>query len=105
MTMIKGKVAKVTEDAASGEVTVEVEDVLGGGLRRLTADLVVLGDRDAARDDRAAGVAYDSNGSPPAPPARCPCSPSAARRNPRRRRHGAGRHRGRPQGHQAMARS
>jgi hypothetical protein len=30
ITMLKGKVMKVTEDAATGDVTVEAEDVLGG---------------------------------------------------------------------------
>lgn len=42
VSMIKGKVAKVTEDAATGDVTVEAEDILPGTKSRVTADLVVL---------------------------------------------------------------
>jgi quinone-modifying oxidoreductase subunit QmoA len=62
MTMIKGKVAKVTENAATGEVTVEVEDVLGGGLRRIAADLVVLATGMPPATTGLPGVAYDENG-------------------------------------------
>jgi quinone-modifying oxidoreductase subunit QmoA len=62
ITMVKGKVAKVTENPANGEVTVELEDVLGGGKRQIAADLVVLaaGMPPATKD--LPGVAYDDNG-------------------------------------------
>jgi len=62
MTMLKGKVAKVTENAATGEVTVEVEDVLGGGLRRIAADLVVLATGMPPATTGLPGVSYDENG-------------------------------------------
>ena len=62
MTMLKGKVAKVTENAGTGEVTVEVEDVLGGGLRRIAADLVVLATGMPPATTGLPGVAYDTNG-------------------------------------------
>jgi len=61
ITMLKGKVAKVTEDAA-GTVTVEVEDVLGGGKRHLAADLVVLATGMPPASKGLPGVAYDENG-------------------------------------------
>lgn len=38
----KGKVAKVEEDPATGDLTIEVEDILGGGKMKMQADLVVL---------------------------------------------------------------
>jgi quinone-modifying oxidoreductase subunit QmoA len=62
MTMIKGKVAKVTENAATGEVTVEVEDVLAGGKRHIAADLVVLATGMPPAASGLPGVAYDANG-------------------------------------------
>ena len=40
--LIKGKVAKVTEDAASGDLVVEAEDVLSGCRVSQKVDLVVL---------------------------------------------------------------
>jgi quinone-modifying oxidoreductase subunit QmoA len=61
ITMLKGKVAKVTEDAA-GTVTVEVEDVLGGAKRHLAADLVVLATGMPPASKGLPGVAYDDNG-------------------------------------------
>ena len=61
ITMLKGKVAKVTEDA-SGTVTVEVEDVLGGTRRHLAADLVVLATGMPPATTGLPGVAYDDNG-------------------------------------------
>ena len=61
ITMLKGKVAKVTEDAA-GTVTVEVEDVLGGTKRHLAADLVVLATGMPPATTGLPGVAYDANG-------------------------------------------
>jgi quinone-modifying oxidoreductase subunit QmoA len=42
ITLIKGKVAKVEGDPASGLVTVEAEDVFGGGKSRAQVDMVVL---------------------------------------------------------------
>jgi quinone-modifying oxidoreductase subunit QmoA len=42
LTLIKGKVAKVEADAASGNLTVEAEDVIGGGRVRQQVGLVVL---------------------------------------------------------------
>lgn len=42
VSLVKGKVAKVTEDPATGDVTVEAEDILPGTKSRVTADLVVL---------------------------------------------------------------
>lgn len=38
----KGKVANIVEDASTGDVTVEIEDVFGGGKRKATVDMVVL---------------------------------------------------------------
>jgi len=38
----KGKVAKVQEDPQTKDLEIEVEDILGGGKRRMKADLVVL---------------------------------------------------------------
>ena len=100
MTMIKGKVAKVTEDAATGEVTVEVEDVLGGGLRRIAVDLVVLATGMPPATTGLPGVAYDTQRLRHRPRRRGAGLRRRLREEtPRRRRHGAGRHRGRPQGH------
>jgi heterodisulfide reductase subunit A-like polyferredoxin len=45
-----------------GEVTVEVEDVLGGGKRRIAADLVVLATGMPPATTGLPGVAYDANG-------------------------------------------
>jgi quinone-modifying oxidoreductase subunit QmoA len=60
--MIKGKVAKVEENAATGEVTVELEDVLAGAKRQITADLVVLAVGMPPVTRNLPGVAYDENG-------------------------------------------
>jgi len=62
ITMLKGKVAKVTENAATGEVTVEVEDVLGGTKRHIAVDLVVLATGMPPAESGVPGVAYDANG-------------------------------------------
>jgi quinone-modifying oxidoreductase subunit QmoA len=62
ITMLKGKVAKVTEDPATGEVTAVVEDVLGGTKRRIVADLVVLATGMPPASTGVPGVAYDANG-------------------------------------------
>lgn len=40
--LIKGKVAKVEEDAATGDLVVEAEDVFGGGVVRQQVNMVVL---------------------------------------------------------------
>ncbi|MDP6777100.1 MAG: CoB--CoM heterodisulfide reductase iron-sulfur subunit A family protein [Candidatus Latescibacteria bacterium] len=42
LELIKGKVAKITEDSGSGNLTVEAEDTLSGEPVSLTVDLVVL---------------------------------------------------------------
>ncbi len=42
ISFVKGKVAKIDEDSASGEVTVTVEDTLSGDKLNAKADLVVL---------------------------------------------------------------
>jgi quinone-modifying oxidoreductase subunit QmoA len=42
ITFTKGKVAKVTEDPATGDVTVELEDVFGGVKKQATVDMLVL---------------------------------------------------------------
>jgi len=42
ITFTKGKVANIMENAATGDVTVEIEDVFGGGKKRSTVDMVVL---------------------------------------------------------------
>ena len=42
VTLTKGKVAKIEEDSATGDVTVTVEDILGGGKVEATFDMVVL---------------------------------------------------------------
>jgi quinone-modifying oxidoreductase subunit QmoA len=59
INLVKGKVAKVTAEP-SGDVTVEAEDILGGGKMRVTADMVVLatGMEPAAKIP---GVQYDEN--------------------------------------------
>jgi quinone-modifying oxidoreductase subunit QmoA len=65
VTMTKGKVAKIEEDAATGDVTVTVEDILGGGKIEATFDMVVLaaGMEPAARSaNLPADLAYEANG-------------------------------------------
>jgi quinone-modifying oxidoreductase, subunit QmoA len=42
ITIVKGKVARVSEDRARGQLVVEAEDILSGGKSRLSVDLVVL---------------------------------------------------------------
>jgi quinone-modifying oxidoreductase, subunit QmoA len=42
VTFVKGKVANITEEAGSKDVTVVVEDIYGGGKIRETFDMVVL---------------------------------------------------------------
>ncbi len=64
VTMTKGKVAKI-EEAASGDVTVTVEDILGGGKIEATFDMVVLaaGMEPAAKGANIpASLTYEANG-------------------------------------------
>jgi quinone-modifying oxidoreductase subunit QmoA len=42
ISLIKGKVARIEKDPSGTKLTVEAEDVLGGGIVRQTVDLVVL---------------------------------------------------------------
>jgi quinone-modifying oxidoreductase subunit QmoA len=42
VSLIKGKVAKVTEDPATKDIIVEAEDILAGGKVRVAVDLCVL---------------------------------------------------------------
>lgn len=42
VSIMKGKVAKIVEDPATRDLTVEAEDILSAGKTRLTVDLVVL---------------------------------------------------------------
>jgi quinone-modifying oxidoreductase subunit QmoA len=66
ITFVKGKVAKITEDAATGNPVVEAEDVLGGGKISEQFDLVVLatGIVPSTVDSPIPGVSltYDENG-------------------------------------------
>ncbi len=64
VTLTKGKVAKI-EQASGGDVTVTVEDILGGGKIEATFDMVVLaaGMEPAARGANIpADLTYESNG-------------------------------------------
>lgn len=60
LELIKGKVAKVAEEAGTGRVIVEAEEVLAGRKRRETVDLVVL----------ATGMMPELEGALPLPAAR-----------------------------------
>lgn len=42
ITLVKGKVAKISEDKATGDVLVTAEDIYGGGKKEQRADMVVL---------------------------------------------------------------
>lgn len=42
VSLIKGKVAKVKEDPATGQIIVEAEDILAGGKKKVSVDLCVL---------------------------------------------------------------
>ncbi|MCL4473428.1 MAG: CoB--CoM heterodisulfide reductase iron-sulfur subunit A family protein [Actinobacteria bacterium] len=64
VTMTKGKVAKI-EEGASGDPTVTVEDILGGGKIEATFDMVVLaaGMEPAAKGANIpANITYEANG-------------------------------------------
>jgi quinone-modifying oxidoreductase subunit QmoA len=65
VTLIKGKVAKVEQDPASGQIVVEAEDIYGGAKSQAKADLVVLAtgmEPSTATDKLPANVAYDESG-------------------------------------------
>ncbi|MHC4445145.1 MAG: FAD-dependent oxidoreductase, partial [Planctomycetota bacterium] len=59
LQLIKGKVAKITEDAASGDLVVEAEDTLSGDRVNQKVNLVVLATGIVPAD---AGVRIESNG-------------------------------------------
>jgi quinone-modifying oxidoreductase subunit QmoA len=59
INLVKGKVAKVTAEP-SGDVTVEAEDIIGGGKMRVTADMVVLA-TGMEPVGGVPGVVYDEN--------------------------------------------
>jgi quinone-modifying oxidoreductase subunit QmoA len=65
VALIKGKVAKVTEDPATGDVIVEAEDIYGGGKSRVQVDLLVLatGMEPTTATEKVPGdVRYDESG-------------------------------------------
>jgi quinone-modifying oxidoreductase subunit QmoA len=65
VTLVKGKVAKVTEDAATGDVIVEAEDIYGSGKSRVQVDLLVLatGMEPTTATEKVPGdVRYDESG-------------------------------------------
>ena len=68
LQLIKGKVAKITEDAASGDLTVEAEDTLSGERISQKVDLVVLAtgivptDASAVRVEVGGGLQRDEHG-------------------------------------------
>jgi heterodisulfide reductase subunit A-like polyferredoxin len=68
LRLIKGKVAKISEDAASGDLTVEAEDALSGEIVSQKVDLVVLAtgivpeDVSAVRIEAGGGLQRDEHG-------------------------------------------
>jgi quinone-modifying oxidoreductase subunit QmoA len=61
----KGKIAKIEEDSASGDVIVTAEDILGGGKSEERFDMVVLAtgmEPTAVSDKPKAELAYEKNG-------------------------------------------
>jgi quinone-modifying oxidoreductase, subunit QmoA len=65
VTLIKGKVAKVTEDPATGDVIVEAEDIYGSSKSRVQVDLLVLatGMEPTTATEKVPGeVRYDESG-------------------------------------------
>jgi quinone-modifying oxidoreductase subunit QmoA len=65
VALIKGKVAKVTEDPATGDVIVEAEDIYRGGKSRVQVDLLVLatGMEPTTATEKVPGdVRYDESG-------------------------------------------
>ncbi len=63
INLIKGKVAKITEDPATRDLTVEAEDILAGAKVQLNADLAVLatGMDPTPSESPIPGVVYDEN--------------------------------------------
>ena len=107
ITLTKGKVAKIEEDSASGDVTVTVEDILGGGKIEATFDMVVLaaGMEPAAKSQNIpANLAFEANGFMTTQDRKRPvwlrCRTEARRCRVIR----AGRHRRRPQEHSEQRR-
>lgn len=65
VVFVKGKVAEITEDKATGNVTVEAEDIIGGGKVKQEVELAVLAtgmQPSTAREKVPANVKYDENG-------------------------------------------
>ena len=65
LTLTKGKVAEITEDPATKNLTLVAEDVLGGGLVRREVDMVVLATGmvpNGAARDLLSSLAADDNG-------------------------------------------
>jgi quinone-modifying oxidoreductase subunit QmoA len=65
VTLIKGKVAKVEQDPASGQILVEAEDIYSGSKSQARVDLVVLAtgmEPSTATDKVPTDLAYDENG-------------------------------------------
>jgi quinone-modifying oxidoreductase subunit QmoA len=65
VTLVKGKVAKVTEDPATGDVIVEAEDIYGSGKSRVQVDLLVLAtgmEPTTATEKMPGDVRYDESG-------------------------------------------
>jgi quinone-modifying oxidoreductase subunit QmoA len=65
VTFTKGKVARITEDAATGDVIVEAEDIYGSGKIKASFDMVVLatGMEPSTRSAKPVGdVAYTAEG-------------------------------------------
>jgi quinone-modifying oxidoreductase subunit QmoA len=64
VTLTKGKVAAITEDASTGDVTVEYEDVLAGKKQKKTFDMVVLaaGMQPSTKDSAIPGISLTPEG-------------------------------------------
>jgi quinone-modifying oxidoreductase subunit QmoA len=62
--LTKGKVAKITEDPATGDVVVEVEDILNGKKIKETFDMVVLatGMEPSGASSQVPGISYTGEG-------------------------------------------
>lgn len=64
VTLTKGKVAGITEDPSTGDVTVEYEDVLAGKKQKKTFDMVVLaaGMQPSGKTAPVPGMSYTADG-------------------------------------------
>jgi quinone-modifying oxidoreductase subunit QmoA len=65
VTFVKGKVADISENKATGNVIVEVEDVINGGKIKQEVELAILAtgmQPSTAREKLPANVKYDENG-------------------------------------------